>query len=79
MFVTSFGVSGGGDAIAVNLVKNGVDQALSCTVNAVQGAQATCSDTAHTVSVTAGDSISLKYVQASGTPVIRIGVGTRCN
>jgi hypothetical protein len=79
--VTTFGVSGGGDTVTVNLVKNGNDQALTCTVSAVQGAQATCSDTnvAHAVPVVAGDNVSIKYVQASGTPIVRIGVGTRCN
>jgi hypothetical protein len=81
LYVTTFGVSGGADTITVNLVKNGTDQLLSCTVNAAQGSQVTCNDTnaAHAVSVVAGDNVAIKYVQASGTPIVRIGVGTRCN
>jgi hypothetical protein len=81
LYVTTFGVSGGSDAITVNLVKNGVDQSLTCSLTAQQGSQVTCNDTnaLHAVSVSAGDNVALKYVQASGTPIVRIGVGTRCN
>jgi len=81
LFVTTFGVSGGSDTFTVNLVKNGVDTSLSCTLTALTGSQVTCNDTnaAHAVSVVAGDNVALKYVQASGSPLVRIGVGTRCN
>ena len=79
LYVNTFGVSGGGDTFTVNLVKNGVDQGLACTVNSAQGAQVLCSDTSHTVSVAAGDVVALKVVQASGAPIVRLGIGTRCN
>jgi hypothetical protein len=81
LFVNTFGSSGGADTITVNLVKNGSDTSLSCTVTAVTGSQVSCSDTnaAHAVAVVAGDNVALKYVQSSGAPIVRIGVGTRCN
>jgi len=81
LFVTTFGVSGAADTFTVNLVKNGTDTSLSCTVTSGTGIQVVCSDTnpAHAVSVVAGDNVSLKYVQTSGAPIVRIGVGTRCN
>jgi collagen type I alpha len=81
LYVTTFGVSGANDSLTVNLVKNGVDQALTCSLTSVTGSQVTCSDTnsGHAVSVTAGDNVALKYVIGSATPFVRIGVGTRCN
>lgn len=79
LYVNTLGVSGGADTFTVNLVKNGVDTGLTCTVTSATGAQVICSDTTHTVPVVAGDNVSLKYVQGSGTPIVRIGVGTRCN
>jgi hypothetical protein len=56
-----------------------VDQALSCSVTNVVGGQVQCSDTSHTVPVVLGDIVAWKIVQVSGTPIVRIGIGTRCN
>jgi hypothetical protein len=77
--VNTFGVSGGTTTFTVNFVKNGVDQALSCSVTNVVGGQVQCSDTSHTVPVVLGDIVAWKIVQVSGTPIVRIGIGTRCN
>jgi len=77
--VTTFGVSGGADTFTVNLVVNGTDQGLTCTVTAVTGATASCTDTLHTVPVAIGNLVGFKVVQASGTPIVRVGIGTRCN
>jgi len=76
--VSTFGSSGGNDSFTVNLVVNGVDQALSCTANSATGSVLTCSDTAHTVAVAVGQIVGYKIVQATGTPIVRVSVGSRC-
>ncbi len=63
----------------MNLIKNGVDQSLSCTLTSGVTSQVLCSDTSHTVPVVLGDVVALKIVQLSGTPIVRLGIGTRCN
>ena len=79
LVVSTYGASGGSDTFTVNLVVNGVDQTQSCSVTSVTGAIQSCSDTAHPISVTVGQIVGLKIVQASGTPIVRVNVGTRCN
>jgi hypothetical protein len=76
--VSTFGSSGGSDFFTVNLVVNGVDQALSCTANSLTGSILTCSDTAHTVAVAVGQIVGYKIVQGFGTPIVRVSVGARC-
>jgi hypothetical protein len=77
--VTTFGVSGVADSFTVNLVVNGNDQALTCSVGSTTGSTATCTDNLHTVTVAVGDLVAFKIVQASGAPIVRVGMGTRCN
>lgn len=54
---------GSGKNIVLTLVKNGVDQALTCTIN---GTGKTASDLVHDVTVAAGDLLELKAVSDSG-------------
>ena len=81
LYVNAYGVSGVADTITVNLVKNGADTGLVCSVTSATGLQVTCNDTnaAHAVSVVAGDNVALKFVQSTSAPLVRVGVGTRCN
>ena len=79
LVVNTFGVSGGTTTFTVNLVKNGTDQALACTVTNVASGLVSCSDTSHPIAVAMSDFVALKIVQLSGTPIVRIGIGTRCN
>ena len=79
LYVNAYGVSGAADNITVNLIKNGADTGLTCSLTSATGAQVTCNDTTHAVSVAAGDMVGLKFVQSSTAPLVRIGVGTRCN
>ena len=76
--VSTFGSSGGTALFTVNLTKNGVDQGLTCSVNSIQGAIASCTDTSPTVAVAVGDIVGLKIFQTSGTPIVRLAIGTRC-
>lgn len=50
----------------------------SVTNNSTIGVFTTGSDTAHTVSVTAGTVMGLAFTQTNSTPIVRIGVTTRC-
>jgi hypothetical protein len=75
--------SSGSDNITVTVVKNGSDTALTCTGNAALTAvsqTSSCSDTSHSVSISAGDVMTIKYFQANLTGVtIRTAVGTSCH
>ena len=77
--VSLYGVSGSTNLTTLTLVKNGVDTALTSSANSVTGSVIKCTDTTHTVAVAVGDIMALKLVQASGTPFVRVGIGTRCN
>lgn len=69
LWVETNGVAGTGASYDFTLTKNGVDQTLTCQV---AGASIqVCSDTTHSVSVSAGDRVSLKSVPA-GTPTTRL-------
>jgi hypothetical protein len=71
--------SAGANLVTVTLYKNG--SATTMTASAVvstAGAFAIATDTTHTVSVAAGDSLSIGYVQSNNAEVVRIGVATRC-
>jgi len=59
---------GGADTYTFTLVKGGSDQTQTCTVT---GAAVTCNDTGHSISVAAGDLISIKRV-ASATAAATI-------
>ena len=65
--------------MAVNLVQNGTDTGLMCSLTSVNGAQVGCNDTAHTVTVAAGDMLGYKIVTGSTAVNVRIGIGTQCN
>jgi hypothetical protein len=68
----------GSNTITVTLVKNGVDQALTCSLTALTlGNTYSCSATG-TIPVVVGDFVALKYTQTNTTPTIRLGVGTTC-
>jgi hypothetical protein len=64
----------------VTLVKNGSDTALTCTAtsSATVNALVTCSATTP-IPVAIGDMVGLHLTQTNSTPIVRIGVGTRCN
>ena len=73
------GITSGANTVTVTLYKNGVATAMTASATiATAGATAIVNDTTHTVSVVAGDSLSIGYVQSNNTPVCRIGVSTRC-
>ena len=76
--VSLFGVSGAADAFTVSLMKNGVEQNLTCSATSTTGAIRSCVATSPTVAVVVGDIVGLKIVQNSGIPVVRIAIGTRC-
>jgi hypothetical protein len=79
--VTLASVTGGaGDTVTVTLVKNGVDQTMTCTAtsSSTVNALVSCSSTTP-IAVAIGDIVGLHLTQTNSTPVIRIGVGTRCN
>jgi hypothetical protein len=72
--------AGGVDAAILTVIKNGVVQTLSCLalVANVVGATGSCSDTAHTFSVTAGDTLSLRLTETNTGPTIFFGTLLRC-
>jgi uncharacterized protein (TIGR03437 family) len=81
LFLTLNTVSGSAsaDTVSVTLYQNGSATALttSCS-NAAVGTPSKCNDSAHTVAVAAGDIVGLGFTQTSGAPIVRIGVGVRC-
>ncbi|MEO8598021.1 MAG: hypothetical protein ABI759_32175 [Candidatus Solibacter sp.] len=75
--ITPAGVA---DNIAVTLVKNGADTGLTCTLTtslSVLGAGSCSNGTP--VAVAVGDIVGLHVTQTNNTPIIRVGIGTRCN
>ncbi len=55
---------GAGASVAYTLVKNGSDSTLTCTVSDLA---TTCNDTAHPITVVAGDLLAWKIVPSAGT------------
>ena len=78
LVMSAFGSSGAADSFTETLMKNGVTTPLTCTVVSGTGALSTCSSFT-TVSVVRGDLVGLKVDQVSGVPIVRLGIGTRCN
>jgi hypothetical protein len=80
LFVNAHSVTGGSYTVTVTLYKNGVATALACAtpVNSSAGVSSSCSDSLHPVVVAPGDVISLQYVQNSGTPIVQLSTGLRC-
>ena len=79
--VTLASITGGStDTISVTLVKNGSDTGLTCTAtsSATANALVTCSSTTP-IPVVMGDMVGLHLTQSNFVPVVRIGIGTRCN
>lgn len=62
--VAGTAVTGGASADVLTVLKNGSATTLTCTF-ATGGAATTCSDTAHSVSVSAGDQITFQFVTAT--------------
>jgi hypothetical protein len=79
--VTLAAISGGAaDTVTVALVKNGIDQSMTCTAtsSATINGLTSCSSTTP-IAVVNGDIVGLHLTQTNSTPIIRIAVGTRCN
>jgi hypothetical protein len=76
--VSVFGVSGTPDPFTVSVMRNGVEQALACSVTSTTGAITRCLATSPAVAVAVGDIVGLKIVQGSGVPIVRLAIGTRC-
>jgi hypothetical protein len=72
--------SAASDNISLTLMKNGVATALTTGTFNVNTLNVTvlASDIVHTVSVAAGDRVSIQLVQSTGTPVIRIATTLHC-
>jgi hypothetical protein len=71
--------SAGADTLTVTVFKNGVATALTTAVAvSTLNTPVTSSDTAHSFSVAAGDTVALQVTQTSTTPVVRMNVSTRC-
>ena len=51
--------------LTITLRVNAADTTLTCSI--ATGGATTCNDTSHTVSVVAGDGLSIKYVNGAGT------------
>ena len=67
------------DTLTLTLVKNGVAQALTTSVAvSTLNATVTSSDTAHSFTVAAGDSVAIQLTQTNGSPTVRLSVSTRC-
>jgi hypothetical protein len=80
--VTLVAISGGAtDDVSVTLTKNGADTGLSCTATSSTTANAitSCNDTSPTVSAAVGDLFGYHLTQTNATPIVRIGIGARCN
>jgi hypothetical protein len=75
--VAGTAVTGGSAKDVLTVQKNGTDTAITCTF-ATGGAATTCSDTAHSVQVVAGDLITFKFVTATsdaGTDIsVKVGL-----
>jgi len=72
-------ITAGANSVTVTLYKNGVATAMTASASvSTAPATVTASDTLHTVSVAAGDSLSIGYTQTNNVPICRIGVATRC-
>jgi hypothetical protein len=68
--INSVTPSGGNATITLTLRKNAVDTALTCVATRTNGTgagPASCSDTTHSVSVTAGDLISISFSFVTST------------
>ena len=79
--VTLAAISGGAaDTVTVALVKNGTDQSMTCTAtsSATINGLTSCSSTTP-IAAAIGDIIGLHVTQTNATPLVRIGIGTRCN
>jgi Collagen triple helix repeat (20 copies) len=69
----------GPDSLTLTLMKNGVATSLTTSVTvSTSGTTVTNSDTAHSFTVAAGDTVSIQLTHTNGTPVVRLAVSTRC-
>ena len=79
LFVSLYGSSGAAsNTVTVTLFRNRVATNMTCTAISSTGSVVTCTDTTHPVAVAVGDTMSLGYNQTNNVPIVRIGVGTRC-
>jgi hypothetical protein len=71
----------GANTVTMTIVKNGVDQSMSCAATSTTTQNQIVSSgacTANPVSVAAGDSIALKWSQTNFTPLVHYASGVRC-
>jgi hypothetical protein len=65
------------NTVTVTLYKNGIATAMTATITvSTTGTTVTASDLAHTVSVAAGDYISIGMIQTNGGPPTQLGIST---
>ena len=70
---------GSADTLTVTIVKNGVDQAMSCSgTSGAANVTVKTSCTTSPVSLAAGDDVALKFTHTNGTPIVHVGTGVRC-
>jgi hypothetical protein len=62
------GTAGSGKSYTITVRVNGLDTAVTCTILETA---TTCSDSAHTLTLNAGDLISLGVVPSASNPTVR--------
>jgi hypothetical protein len=65
------------DTTTITVYKNQTPTSMSCSVT-TNGNSSSCRDTTHTFSVTAGDGISIAFVETDATPFNRVDVQLVC-
>lgn len=74
LFVELTTAPGVGNTVTITLMLNGVASALTCTVS---GTATTASDTTNTVTVSAGDKISYKWVTSAANSAARLRITSK--
>ncbi len=76
-FSSAAGQPSGADSQTITVLLNGTPTSMQCTVS-TNANQSSCSDTTHTVAVTAGDAIGYKYIQTNGAPYLQDTTSLLC-
>ena len=67
------------DTVTATIVKNGVDQAMTCsTTSAAANTTVKTTCTANPVALAAGDDVAVKQTHTNVSPAVHYGVGLRC-
>jgi hypothetical protein len=69
--------SSGSDTSTIVIYQNGAPTSLTCSVT-TNGNKSSCTDTTHTLSVSAGDLLSIGFYESNDTPFNALTVAMSC-